>query len=792
MKFSENWLREWVSPELESGQLIELLTMSGLEVDGVEPVAGEFSGVVIARIEAAEPHPDADRLQVCRVSTGSGEPVQIVCGAPNARAGLHAPLACVGAVLPGGFKIKKAKLRGVVSQGMLCSIEELGMGSDAEGLFELPENAPPGVDLREWLALDDETIDLDLTPNRSDCLGIKGIAREVGALTDTEVSVPLMVEVAAQHQRTFPVRLSAPQGCAKYVGRVVEGIDVKAATPLWIAEKLRRCGLRSISPTVDVTNYVMLELGQPMHAFDLDRLNGGIEVREARAGEKLVLLDGKEVVLNEGLLLICDAQGPVAIAGIMGGLQSGVSDTTTSVFLESAWFSPAAIMGKARDLGMHTDSSHRFERGVDSSLQHLAMERATALLIEIAGGKAGPIVEVEDRDNLPAERVVSLRAARLERVLGSSLDERTVTGILKRLGMSPRFEQGVWHTHPPMARVDIEIEEDLIEEVARVYGYNNLPADNPGGKLIIDSVSETQIERRQFAEVLIQSGFQEAINYSFVSREDLARVAQESDAVALANPLSEEMTVMRTTLLPGLINALVRNLNRQHSRVRLFETGVSFHQQGQGTVEVPRLCAVACGTRVAEQWGLTKLPMDFFDLKGVVERLCDLSAADAEFSFQRTTLPWLHPGRAAELHRNGEVVGWLGSIHPKVTRLFGCKPELFAFEFSTAELSCRSVPKCSEVSRFPSIRRDLALIVPENVTFDQVRESTAIAGGELLQSTRLFDLYVGEGVESGFKSIAISLILQESSRTLVDAEVDQSIDQIVKCLADELGAKLRG
>ncbi len=789
MKFSEQWLRSWSNPALDSNELAEKLSLSGLEVDGLEPAAADFQGVVVAEILACERHPDADKLQVCQVSTGS-ETVQIVCGAPNARAGLKAPLAVVGAELPGDFRIKKARLRGVESFGMLCSARELGLSEDHAGLMELPEDAPVGEDLRAYLQLDDTLIDVDLTPNRADCLSIAGMAREVAALTNCPLQPPAMQTVPVESQARFEVELQSPEDCPIYLGRVIEGLDLSAQTPLWMQERLRRSGIRAIAPAVDVTNYVMLELGQPLHAFDLDRLQGRIIVRRAQADEQLVLLDGKTVTLNEEYLLIADEEKPLAIAGIMGGEHSGVNEQTTRVFLECAWFKPARIMGKARDLGLHTESSHRYERGVDPQLQQRAIERATELLLAIAGGQAGPVVAAVDEAHVPAQPRVRLRKARLARILGTELEDETVTAIFQRLGFAPETDSDGWTVTAPSWRVDIAIEEDLVEEVARVHGYNQLPTRAPGGRLRMDPVSEYRVQDRVIRQLLVDLGYQECINYSFIPAKEVAALDHESLGIALANPLSEDMAVMRTSLLPGLMNTLDANRKRKQERVRLFETGACF-LRGAAEEQPLRLGMLLAGPAEPENWANSQRPADFFDLKGDVERLLTLSRGTWKIIAPEQPEPWLHPGKCAHITRDGQVVGWLGALHPAYQQRWKLKGEVLAMEVALAALRQTAPPKYQPASPYPSIRRDLALLVPQGVQWQRVEEAIWALAGETLRQVQIFDLYTGENIEKGCTSIAIGLILQEDSRTLLDEDADRIVQEVVAGLQQQFQITLR-
>ena len=791
MQFNVEWLKKWVAIDLDAGSLAEKLTASGLEVDDIRPVAGEFSGVVVAEIEDCQPHPNADKLSLCTVNDGSAQRLQIVCGAPNARPGIRVPLARVGAKIGPDFEIKPAKLRGIESFGMLCSAKELGLADDHSGLMELPADAPIGIGLREYLALDDTVIEVDLTPNRADCLSIRGLARDVSASCNAEFTELQIDPVAATVDAKFPIRLESPADCPRYAGRIIRGINPSAQAPLWMTETLRRCGLRSISPTVDVTNYVLLELGQPMHAFDLDKLNDEIVVRRARSGEKLVLLDESEVELNEDVLTICDSKGPVAIAGIMGGLDSGVTASTTDILFESAYFNPATIMGKARAFGMHTDASHRFERGVDPQGQVRAVERATALLIEIAGGEPGPLLQAQDQANIPCNQTVELRPERLNTVIGCDIPKQTTQAILERLGMDLAWNNDRWTVTAPSARFDIEIEEDLIEEVARIYGYNEIPEAPVSGELAPGASSGHQVSLVRVRESLCAAGYQEAINYSFVDQGQLKAVHHGEQILALANPLSSDMDVMRTTLLPGLLTSLARNIRRQQPRVRLFETGVAF-LQGDTMNEVQRLAGIATGDAYPEQWGEPARAMDFFDIKGDIECLYAMRGDADKPVFAVGEMPWMHPGASAVIKLNGGVVGWCGSVHPSVLKAFEIKKSVFAFELDLEKLLQRDVPFTKSISRFPSVRRDLALMLPNDITYEQVKDCITTTAGPLLEKVLVFDVYKGKNLKKGYKSLAIGLIFNNVSSTLKDEDVDPVIETVVSELEQQLGAQLRG
>ncbi len=792
MKFSEQWLREWVNPSVSTEELCHQLTMAGLEVDAVEPVAGEFTGVVVAEVLSVEPHPDADKLRVTQVNTGEDVPVQIVCGATNVRPGLRVPCAIVGAKLPGNFKIKKAKLRGVPSNGMLASASELGLAESSEGLMELPADAPVGQNFRDYLQLDDVTIELGLTPNRGDCLSIAGIARETGVLNNADVKGPAGEAVSASIDDCCSVSVAASEACPRYLGRVVRGVNVAAETPQWMQERLRRSGIRSLSAVVDVTNYVLLELGQPMHAFDLAKIDGGIQVRMASAGEKLKLLNDDEVELDSETLVIADDNSALAMAGVMGGADSAVGDVTQDIFLESAFFSPSLIAGRARRYGLHTDSSHRFERGVSPDLAAQAMERATALLLDIVGGSAGPVTEVVSADNLPKANPVTLRHARVERVLGTAVAKETIDEILCRLDMRVEAAGEGWQVTAPAFRFDIRIEEDLIEEIGRIIGYSNLPSIRPQGALRMGERPEGKLVKGDLAAVLVERGYQEAITYTFVEPKMQQLLDPQREPIALANPISADMSVMRTTIWSGLLPALQHNVNRQQGRVRLFEYGLRFLPlEGAEMQQDNVLAGVVYGDVLPEQWAAGEARLDFFDVKGDVESLLELTGRAGDFAFRAEAHPALHPGQSACISLDGKDVGWLGALHPSLEAKLGLSAQTFLFEVEASALLSGTVAKFSEISKFPAIRRDIALVVDRDIPASLLIETAKRAAPDNLRNLKLFDLYEGEHIDSGRKSLALGLTLQAQSRTLTDDEVDSAIEQIVATLANELGAGLR-
>jgi phenylalanyl-tRNA synthetase beta chain len=792
MKFSENWLRELVDIKADRAALAHALTMAGLEVEELTVLGEGLAGVVVAEIVATEKHPEADRLQVCKVNAGQGDLLQIVCGAPNARVGIKVPLAMVGASLPGGMVIKAAKLRGVESFGMLCSAKELGVDADASGLLELPLDAPVGQSLADYLGLPDASIELKLTPNRPDCLGLVGLAHDVAALFGSAVKVPVQAAAPVTAQAQRGIRLQAGKDAPRYLGRIVEGIDPASRTPLWLTERLRRSGLRPISAVVDITNYVMLELGQPLHAFDNDTLQGDIVVRHAGAGETLKLLDGSEAKFDEGFVLIADGHKALAVAGVMGGFDSRVTDATRDIFLEAAHFAPAAIMGRARKLGMHTDASHRFERGVDPELPRRALERATELLLSIAGGNAGPVLVAENLADLPAPATVKLRRARLKRVLGVDVADAEVARIFTALGMQVESHADGWQITAPSSRFDIEREEDLIEEVARIFGYDNIPTLTPTGALTLTIEPEARINELALREQLAARGYYEAVNLSFVAADLLTRWNFIDRLVPLANPLSADLAVMRPSLLPGLIEALCHNRARQQERVRLFEVARVF-AAGDPPVETPSLAIVASGNAHAEQWGEPSRALDFHDLKGDFDALIAWGGEPQRWSVHSDGLPgWLHPGRGARVARDGETVGYLGALHPQLAKALDLGADVHVLELALEPLLARRLPKAQAVPRFPMVRRDIAVDLPEEVSWSQVEQTVRNSLGERLKELQLFDRYSGKGVEAGRKSLAMGLILQDASRTLTDDDADRCVQEAIAALEHTCKAKLRG
>ena len=814
MQFSELWLREWANPALETQELVDQITMAGLEVDAIEAAAGEFSGIVVAQILSFEKHPEADKLNVCKVTDGTEE-FQIVCGAPNVRKGMVIPFAKIGAVLPSedgkGFKIKKAKLRGVESFGMLCAEEEMGISDKSDGLWDLPSDAPLGVCMREYLGLsrggrDDKIIDVDLTPNRGDCLSIAGLSREVGVLNKVDVTAPVIEAVAPTIDTAIDVQLQAPDACPRYVGRVIKGINIKAASPLWMQEKLRRSGIRSIDPVVDVTNFILLELGQPMHAFDLAKLDGGIVVRKATQDEMLVLLDDQEIKLNSDTLVIADNSKALAMAGVMGGAESGVNEETTQdILLESAYFNPIAIAGKARNYGLHTDSSHRFERGVDFDLQRTAIERATALLLEIVGGEAGPVVEKISEAELPTCAEIVLVESHIEKMLGLTIEASEVEEILVRLGMNVsafKDEKGNsgWKVIAPSYRFDMAIEADLIEELARIYGYNRLPVRTPMAATPLLPVPENELAMKDVRRQLVGRGYQEAVTYSFVDPATQKLLDPEVAPLALANPISADLSVMRTNLWAGLVQTAVYNIKRQQPRVRLFETGLSFVPQpgkdpsnlDESLVQDPKLAMLLTGTRTEQSWSEGDENVDFFDLKGDFESLIARTGSQARYSFVPAEHPSLQPGQTARIELDGVAVGWIGALHPSLSKPLGLKQAVYLLEISLKAVRQVEVPAFKPLSKFPEMRRDLALVVTDVTPVADVMSLIREKAGDYLTKLNLFDIYQGKGIDPDRKSLALGLTWQHPSRTLNEEEVNEAVDNVLAHLADRIDAQLRG
>ena len=790
MKISEQWLREWVNPDIDTQQLAEQLTMLGLEVEELVSASPGFSGVVTARVDAVEKHPDEDKLNICQVSTGPEQNLKIVCGAGNVRTGLYVALAPVGAVLPGNVTIKASELKGVLSEGMLCTAEELGLAEESDGLMELPKDQVLGEKLEDILSLDDQVIELLLTPNRGDCLSISGVARELSVINDNEIkpSVTDAPEQTSEQSRNVVVNELA--ACPRYVGQVIEDVDVSGLSPLWLTEKLRRSGLRSINPVVDITNFVMFELGQPLHAFDNDKLQGAICVRYAKSGEKLELLDGQECTLSTDTLAISDENGVLAIAGIMGGQQSAVIGDTTNIFLESAFFSPRTILGKARQYGLHTESSHRFERGVDFEIQKKAIERVGQLIVDICGGKPGPIIEKVSSDALPELKSVNLRHGQIERLLGITLTDKDIERILSSLGMQIEPSEDGWLITVPSFRFDIEIEADLIEEIARIYGYNNIKTQLPLTHLQLHKDNELHRHTKKMRQLLVNRGFQEVITYSFVDAEIQDILNLGVAALPLVNPIASELSVMRTSLLPGLVGALLYNQKRQQARIRLFETGLIFNNSNKLT-QSSAIAGVITGNINNNQWAKKDRLSDFFDLKKDVEAIFELNGYKIGVNFNPIEHSALHPGQSAKITYKNQEVGFIGALHPSVQRALGLVKEAFVFEIELESISKQITTKYEKISKFPSVRRDLSIIVAEEIPITEIMHLISKITPDVLYNLELFDVYRGEAIDLEKKSLAFGLTFRRTSSTLTDDEVESAVGSILENLRKEFGAILR-
>jgi len=791
MKIVESWLREWVNPNLGTKELAHQLTMLGLEVDEIAVEGTGLDGVVVGEVIEVSRHPDADRLSVCKVSTGGKKTIEVVCGAPNVEQGMKSPFAAAGLTLPNGVELRKAEIRGVVSNGMLCSAIELGLGDESDGIISLPADAPVGMALTEFLALPDAVINLDLTPNRGDCFSVLGIAREVSAKSGCELKSSEVSPVDASIEDILPVEIPLPEGCPSFAGRLIRNIDPKARSPFWLVERLRRAGLRGISPVVDITNYVMLELGQPQHAYDASLVQGPIRPRLARKGEKVTLLDESVVEVDPDTLVIADDSGAIGIAGIMGGLSTAVTDETSDVFFEAAFWPQEFMAGKARSYGMHTDASLRFERGVDPHGQARAVERATELLLQIAGGDAGPLVHQVSEKHLPVSQTIHLRRGRVALLLGVELDDEIIVSILESLGLDVSAVDDGWNVNPPGFRFDIASEVDLIEEIVRMHGYDEVPEQTEIAQSPLQVVTETFVDLERVSDTLIARDYDEAITYSFIDPQSDSLFSGSDSKLVLSNPISPEMSVMRSSLLPGLVAAAASNVSRQRDRVRLFEIGKSFHGALDDLGEVERLAAVACGSALPEQWGSGAQAIDFFDIKSDVEAVLELAGNEGDFRYVVGSHPALQPGQTADILRGDTVIGYVGKLHPGVAKTLELKRDAFVFELDVATALASAVPNAKPVSKFPAIRRDIAVIVDEKISGEELLVAVKSSVPDLIQGVRIFDIYQGPGIEAGRKSVAIGLILQETSRTLTDDDADAAQAAAVQKLRDEFGAELR-
>jgi phenylalanyl-tRNA synthetase beta chain len=791
MKVSELWLREWVNPAKPIEEVCSMLTFAGLEVEEIAAVSEQFTNIVVGKILSIEKHPEADRLNVCTVDVGESAPLTIVCGAKNVKVGMKAPTALVGAILPNKKEITQSELRGVASYGMLCSITELGLAEQSEGLMQLPHDAPVGSLIWDYLKLNDNVIDVSITPNRGDCLSIQGLAKEISAVTQSNLHTPNLIEIKASIQDTFPVDCLATQDCPRYVGRIIKGVQADATTPMWMQERLRRAGIRCISPVVDVMNYVMLELGQPMHAFDLQTLAAGVTVRLAHANEELKLLDGQTVNLTPETLIIADKNKPLAIAGVMGGFDSAVTLLTQDVFLESAYFNPKAIARVTRSYGLGSDSSYRFERGIDPALQRVAIERATELLLEIAGGEPGPITEVIHAEYLPQSAKITLRKLRMEKLLGLSIPGVEVENIFSRLGFSTEKTEQGWVVTVPPRRSDITLEVDLIEELIRLYGYDKLPESEARSLMQLHARPETKVYLSTLRTIFRDLGFNEVVTYSFVDKKLQTLLNPEATAKALINPITADMDVMRTNLWPGLINTLLYNQNRQQSRVRLFEIGLRFILKDNKLEQQRVISGLISGAALPEQWSASKRDADFFDLKGDLQNVFKSTFMSDQFIFKAHQHPALHPGQTAEIYCDDKVIGVMGALHPSIAQNLSITDKVFMFELVLDHLETARLPRSQEISKFPEIRRDLAILVNDTIPAQRIQDTIKQVAGALLRDVNVFDVYQGKGIGVDQKSIALALILQHATRTLRDEEVADVVDRVIVALKDQFAAVLR-
>ncbi|MDO4641771.1 MAG: phenylalanine--tRNA ligase subunit beta [Neisseria sp.] len=785
MQFSYHWLKTQANTQLSSNDFAHMLTMAGLEVEEADLAAPAFSGVVVAEVKSVEKHPDADRLNITQVDAGTGEIIQIVCGAPNVKAGIKIPCALPGAVLPGNFRIKPTKMRGQTSNGMLCSAKELGLSENADGLLILPSDAPIGQNIREYLDLDDTVFTLKITPNRTDCLSIKGLARETAALTQCEITPVAVKSVPVQSDKIFPVRIESPADCGRFLSRVIEDVDAKAQTPDWMKQRLERSGIRSVSALVDIGNYVMLELGQPMHVFDADKLNGKIIIRKAKSGETLECLNEKTVCLSENTLVVADETRALSIAGLMGGAESAVSNDTKNIVLESAWFAPAAIAGKSRQYGFGSDSSFRFERGVDFELQHDAIERTSELILQICQGRAGKITEA--LGNLPCRKTVTVRNERVEKLLGLAINETRIESILNALEFHPQKTENGFTVTSPSFRYDIEIEADLIEEIARVYGYENIPSNYTSGQLSMLELPETRRSRFSVYHQMAARDYQEVVSYAFVDEQWEQDFAQNTNPIRLQNPLAAQYSVMRSTLIGGLVEILKNNLNRKQNRVRIFEIARTFAKNTDGNfIQNERIGGLACGTVFPEQWGEKNRTVDFYDVKSDIENLL----AGKDITFAKAEHPALHPGRTAEIIYNGQIIGFIGEIHPKWLQKYDLPQAPLVFELNMDTVLDAAKTTYQPVSKYQPSRRDLAFVLPESVSHDQLLSALHNVKNQLIKEISAFDVYRGTGLPEGMKSIAVKVILQDMDATLTDEVVEPVIAALIQA-AETTNARLR-
>ncbi len=790
MKFSENWLREFVNPEVDSETLMHQLTMAGLEVDGNEPACSPFDGLVVAEVKSVEKHPDANKLHICEVDCGEKDLLTIVCGAPNVKKGMRTVLAKVGATLADKPKLEAVALKGVTSYGMLCSAAEIGLGEANDGIIELSETEKIGKPLTEVIDILDNIIDVSLTPNRGDCLSIRGIAREVAVFNNVELTNPKIQAVDVSSKASRNIKLSTRTDCPHYIGRVIENIDASAKTPLWLSEKLRRSGIRSINIVVDITNFVMLELGQPMHAFDNDFLKGDIDVRYPKDNEKIKLLDESEHQLRSNTLLIADDSGALAMAGIMGGFDSAVSTKSKNIFLESAFFTPETIIGESRQYGLHTESSHRFERGVDPQLQLQAIERASGLILQLCGGEAGPVIEKTSKEDLPENSQVILRKPQISRVLGVDLEDKFVTDTFSKLDMQCKYKENQWVVVPPSHRFDVNIEVDLIEELARIYSYDAISEATPSNHIKMKSPNRVHLSVKQIREILINRDYQEVITYSFIDPGLNKLLNNNENSLVLANPIAPELSAMRSSLIPGLLNSLQYNVKRQRDRVRLFETGLVFKgkEQLQQNAHVAGLCY---GNNYEKQWDKKSISIDFYDLKSDVETIIHSLVETERLEFKASEMEILHPGQAMDVYIDGTIAGCFGQLHPKIAAKLDLKNNVYLFDFEMKNLNKIGAVKFRSISKFPSVKRDISILIDEEIPLAEVITSVQNTATDALTNLELFDVYQGEGIEKKKKSLALGLTFQVTSSTLTDEEVESIMGNVIDGLYNKFGATLR-
>ncbi len=785
MNISTAWLREWIDPKVSDADLAEKLTMAGLEVNAISTVAPDFAGVVVGFVTSCEKHPDADKLNLCKVDIGAEKDLQIICGAKNIRAGLKVIVATIGAELPNELQIKKAKLRGVESFGMICSAAELGLIEDSSGISELDADAPIGQDIRQYLQLDDNIIELDITPNRGDCFSILGVAREVSALFAADLSLPSKPKFSAQGICAISASVSNPKACPKYLSRSISGIDNTVKTPQSIANKLLHSGQQLHSPVVDITNFVLLELGQPLHAFDSEKIKGDIEIRNAKSGEEIELLNETNAQLNENTLIVADQQKVLAIAGIMGGMEASTQENSTQILLESAFFEPVAIAGKARDYGLHTESSLRFERGVDFAITKTALDRATDLIVQICGGKASEISSCIDKSALPKLPSINISQQRIQKVLGFEMSNEWIEAKFKSLGFEvSKKTANSWSVIPPSFRFDIRIDADLIEELARLFGYDKLPVQKLSLDANIGTVSMGKTSTDKIMQSLVSRGYQEIISYSFIAQKYHDLLTPNANKITLLNPISSELSIMRSSLWAGLLQTLESNQRRGHCDARFFEIGLCFDGV-EADKQKGKLAAIISGNRFEAQWSSATCAVDFFDAKADLESLLQLSLQD--FSFEESEHPALQKGQTAAITAAGENVGWIGALSPSVAQQLSV-PKCYLFEIDLEALLRCKIPQYQAFSQYQKAQRDICIILDQSIPVSALIAGIKALGQSDFVGVSLFDVYEGEGIEAGKKSLAFNLSYQSLEATLSDEEVNAKVDEVLALMQDKFCA----